>query len=138
MTTTEATATRHQVFCTLAVAVLDGGLPEPYRIHAMENLPTRPVLDLEFDTEAAAQAWADWLGAEKLDDDVTFTRLHWRGLRGGWAWHIDVPKPKPTLRVPCGRCGHPDGEHPEGEGYVYCNFCPDHLCQPVVVKGAAT
>ena len=90
-----APLSRREVWLQIALAVAKG-MPEPSILRFND---TAPIISLSVDDAAAAQRWAEWVGATA--SEPTEMTLWWManrdyGGRYGHSWHITTPR-RPAL-----------------------------------------
>lgn len=92
---------RREVWLDIALGIARDGLPEPRDVSMYPTacgIPfLAPFVTLTFDTHAASDAWARWLGVAQHEDKLfehykptpRIRRRYSSHDRGGWSWEIE-------------------------------------------------
>jgi len=96
---TTPTASRREVFLTIALGVAKHNLPAPELI-SLHTTYSGADLDIDQDV-AGAVAWSEYLGIPfdrtAPTNDGLRTIHVWYGKRDGWSWHIRTVVPNPVV-----------------------------------------
>jgi len=145
-------ATLRSVWFSITTATEDPpGLPIPTGVNLMEGDGHAPIASLTFRTAEDAFAWAVWVDHEHVARIGADGSVMCTGERMGWRWQVWCHKASDRLSspssrvidgserllVPCGRCGHDQQAHGAPAWPTSCTSCPDHRCQPVLVRVVA-
>lgn len=87
---------RREVWLQIALAVANG-LPEPRELGFHPHIP---LIGLDLDRTADAQAWAQWCGAESARNNHYWDSSREFGGKWGYSWQIRGPRePEPVESI---------------------------------------